>query len=198
MIRNSILGAFAAGGHFDEFGVELAENGDEVALGGHDFVDVFVGLGDFVEAGGDEGDALLLEVALDVFPVEFGVGGGAAHGAAGTVGGGVQGFGVAQAADDEAGRGHGAGDDAKHACAGRGGAFAMHDDFAVHAVDDVALFPGKVVVVLDIQQDLRAEVFREVAVDAGVVGGGILAHEFHGLPIFLAGLGIEGEPGEAF
>jgi len=46
-------------------------------------VDVFVGLGDFVEAGGDEDDALLLEVALDVFPVEFGVGGGAAHGAAG-------------------------------------------------------------------------------------------------------------------
>ena len=40
---SSILGALAAGGHLDQARVKLAEDGDEVALRGHDFADVFTG-----------------------------------------------------------------------------------------------------------------------------------------------------------
>lgn len=54
-----IFGFFAGGAHFDEFGVEAAEDFDEVGLGGHDGVDVFVDSGDFIESGGDEVDAVL-------------------------------------------------------------------------------------------------------------------------------------------
>ena len=51
--RRSVFRAFAAWGHFDDAGVELAEDVHEVALGGHDGVDVFVNHRDLVEAGGD-------------------------------------------------------------------------------------------------------------------------------------------------
>ena len=44
----------------------------------------------------------------------------------------------------------------------------------------------------------RTEVFRDVPVDAGMVGRRVLAHQFHGIPIFLAGFRIERKPGEPF
>lgn len=49
--RGSIFGAFAVRGHFDEFGIELTEDFDEIGLGGHDLMDVFIDTGDFIEAG---------------------------------------------------------------------------------------------------------------------------------------------------
>src|SRR5256885_12164982 len=42
----------------------------------------------------------------------------------------------------------------------RGRALAMHNYFALHAVNDVSLFPREVVMVLQIQQHLRAEILR--------------------------------------
>ena len=194
----SIFGAFAAGGHFDKFGVELAEGGHEVLLGGHDFGDVFVGHRDFIEAGADEGDTAFVEETVDIFPVEFFVGGFAAHGAARAVRGGVERIHIALSTHDISGRGHGTGNDAEDARARRGGTFAMHDDLALHAGDEVLFFPREVVMVLDVKYNFRAEIFGDVLVDAGMVRGGVAAHQFHGVPVFLAFLGIQRQPGEAF
>jgi len=55
-----IFRTFAAGGHFYDSWVELSDHIDEVGLGGHHFVDVFVDHGDLVEAGAQEFDAALL------------------------------------------------------------------------------------------------------------------------------------------
>ncbi len=110
-----IFGAFAGGGHFDEPGVELGEGFDEVGLSGHDGVDVFIGHGDFVQAGRDESDALFLEVGVDVFPGELFGGLGAAHATTGAVRGGLKREGVAFTTDEEARGGHGTGDDAERA-----------------------------------------------------------------------------------
>ena len=63
-------------------------------------------------------------------------------------------FGLAFAAHDETRRRHRAGNDAQHARARRRRALAMHDHFALLAVDHVPFFPGEVVVVLDIEDDL--------------------------------------------
>ena len=41
------------------------------------------------------------------------------------------------------------------------------------------LLPREVVVVLQIEQHLRAEIFRDVPVDARVVRRGVSAHQFH-------------------
>lgn len=43
----SLFRALSARGHFDELGIELAEHGEQIALSGHDFADVFVGHRDF-------------------------------------------------------------------------------------------------------------------------------------------------------
>ncbi len=61
----------------------------------------------------------------------------------------------------------------------------------------VVFFPGKVVVVLDVEQDLSSEVGGDGLMNHGMIGGGVLAHEFHGVPVFLSGFGVEVEPGEA-
>ena len=45
----------------------------------------------------------------------------------------------------------------------------MHDDFAFDSINDVLLFPGEVVVVLQIEQHLRAKVFRDVPMNAGMI-----------------------------
>ncbi len=47
----------------------------------------------------------------------------------------------------------------------------------------VRLLPGEVVVVLDVEEHLGAEPAGDVAVDDGVVGGGVAAHEVHRLPV---------------
>ena len=54
---SSVLRALAGGGHFYEAGMEAGKGLDEIVLGGHDLVDVFIDHGDFVETGGEEGDA---------------------------------------------------------------------------------------------------------------------------------------------
>ncbi len=194
----SVFGAFAVGGHFDEVRVKPAEDIDEVLLGGHDLVDVFVDAGNFVEAGGDEFDSVVFEEAVYLFPCEGLDGLGAAHDASGAVGGGLEGGGFAFAADEEAWGGHRTGDDAEDVLAGGGGAFAVDDEVAGSAVDEVAFPPGEVVVVFDVEEDLEAKVAGDVVVDEGVIGGGVASHEFHGGPVFLAVGLVEGEPGEVF
>ena len=74
----------------------------------------------------------------------------------------------------------------------------MHDDFAFYALNDVLFFPREVVVVLQIQQHLRFEVSRDMAVDAGMVRRRVSAHQFHRIPVFLAFLRIEREPRKSF
>ena len=70
----------------------------------------------------------------------------------------VQGFRVALAADDKAGRSHRARDDTQHTLTGWGGTLPVNNDFLLHAIDHVPLFPSEVVVVLQVQQDLGTEV----------------------------------------
>lgn len=193
----SIFGAFAVRGHFNQPGIELPDDFDEVLLGGHDGVDILVDHGDFVEAGRDESNAVVAKVSIDLFPIESLVGAGAAHNAAGTMGGRIESGLVTFATHDESRGGHGTGNNAKDASAGRSGAFAMDDDFTRLAVDGMGFPPGKVVMVLKIKHDLRAEILGNVLVDEGVIRGGVLAHQFHGGPVFLAFRFGEREPGEA-
>src|SRR2546426_664406 len=70
-------------------------------------------------------------------------------------------LGVALPADENPGRGHRPGNNAEHAFARRCCAFAVDDQLALDAVDDMFLLPGKVVVILDIEQHLRAEIFGD-------------------------------------
>ena len=81
--------------------------------------------------------------------------------------------------------------DAEHARARRCRALAMHHDLAFHAADEVPLLPSEVVVVLHIEQHLRAEILRDVPVNARVVRRRVLAHQFHRGPILLSFLRIE-------
>ena len=67
----------------------------------------------------------------------------------------------------------------------------MHDNLTFHAFDDVLFFPREIVVVFQIKKHLRAEVGRDVLVDAGVVGRGVAAHQLHRIPVFLSFLGIK-------
>jgi hypothetical protein len=70
----------------------------------------------------------------------------------------------------------------------------MDDDvFAI-----VVFFPGEIVMILDIQENSRAEALGDVLVNERVVRGCVTAHEVHGVPIFLTGFGIERQPGKAF
>ena len=98
----------------------------------------------------------------------------------------VQRFRVAFAADDKTGRSHRARDDAQHALTGRRGTFAVNNDFLFDTVDHVPLFPSEVVVVLQVEQDLGAEIRRHVLMDEGVVSRGVAAHQLHRGPILLA------------
>ena len=72
----------------------------------------------------------------------------------------------------------------------------MDDHFALFAVDHVRFFPGEVVVIFEVEQNLSAEILGDVLMNKCVVGGGVFAHEFHRGPIFLAFRLIEGKPGE--
>ena len=47
----------------------------------------------------------------------------------------------------------------------------MHDDFALFAVHDVRFFPREVVMVLDVEDHVRAELLGDVLVDERVVAG---------------------------
>src|ERR1035438_10261437 len=52
--------------HLHQLGIELAEDSDQVALGGHDLMDVLIHHGHFIQAGGNEGHALLAQEAVGV------------------------------------------------------------------------------------------------------------------------------------
>src|ERR1035438_5796827 len=147
-LNPSVFRPLPRGRHLHQLGIELAEDSDQVALGGHDLMDVLIHHGHLIQTGGNEGHALLAQEAVGVFPVELRVRGLAAHHPARPMRGGVQRFGVAFAADDESRRGHRTGYDPQHAFAGRGRALAMHDDLAFDPTDYVPFFPGKVVMVL--------------------------------------------------
>ena len=108
----------------------------------------------------------------------------------------VQRLRVAFAADDKARRCHRTRDDTQHTLAGRRRTLPVNDDFLLHAIDYVFLFPREVVMVLQVEQHLRAEVRRHVLVDEGVVGRGVAAHQFHRFPILLAFLRIQRQPGQ--
>lgn len=192
----SIFRPFAARRHLHQPGHEFTEHGHQVFLSGHDVADILVSHWHFVQAGADKRHALLFKKTVHVLPIKFLVRRLAAHGATGAVRSRIERLGLAFAADDEARRGHGTGNNTQHARAGRCGAFAMHNDLALDAINDMLLFPRKVVMVLQVQQHLRAEMLRNMAMDAGVICRRIAAHQFHGIPIFLALLRIEREPGE--
>jgi hypothetical protein len=72
----------------------------------------------------------------------------------------------------------------------------MHDDLALRAVHDVRFLPGKVVMVLDVEHDMRADLLRDVLVNERVVRRGVAAHEVHRGPVFLARFFLKGEPRE--
>ena len=84
----------------------------------------------------------------------------------------------------------------EHASARGRRALAMHDDFALFAVHDVAFFPREVVMVLDVEDHVRAELPRDVLVDERVVRRGVAAHQVHRGPVFLAVRVVEREPRE--
>ena len=186
-----VLGALAPIGHFNETGLKPRQYLDEILLCGHDGVDVLVDHGHFIESGGEEGDAPGIEKGLGFFPAEGFFGLGAAHHTPRAMRGGLEGFGLSPAPDDVSRGRHRSGDDADRAFTRRGGALAMHDEF--FAV--VPLFPGEVVVVLDIEQDLRAEVLRDMPVDQRMIGRRLRAHELHGRPILPPLFTVEFEPG---
>ena len=66
------------------------------------------------------------------------------------------------AAHDIAGRRHRAGDDPEHTGTGGRCALAMHDHLALLAVHNVALLTREVVMVLDVEDHVRAELFGDV------------------------------------
>lgn len=193
-VVDSILGPLAGWSHFDETGKETGHGFNEVALGDHDGVDVFVDGGHFVDAGGKQGDASLVEQLLGVFPLERVGRFLSAHDASRSVGGGVERRGFAFTAYHVGGTGHRTGDDAEHTFARGRGSFAVDN----HFFPVVRLLPGEIVMVLDVDRDLHAEIRRNVFMDTSVIGGGVLAHEFHGGPVFLARLVIQVEPRQVY
>ena len=73
----------------------------------------------------------------------------------------------------------------------------MDDDFRFRSVGKaMALTPGKVVMVLDIEHHVDTKRPRNVCVNQLVIRGGIPSHELHRRPIFLAGFRREVEPRE--
>ena len=73
----------------------------------------------------------------------------------------------------------------------------MHDHFGLRSVrQPMPLAPREVVMVLDVEQHLDAERLRDVRVNQRVIGGGIPAHQLHGRPVLLSGLGGQIEPRE--
>src|ERR1035438_4874355 len=105
-LNPSVFRPLPRGRHLHQLGIELAEDSYQVALGGHDLMDVLIHHGHFIQTGGNKGHALLAQEAVGVFPVELCIRGLAAHHPARPMRGRVQRFGVAFAADDESRRGH--------------------------------------------------------------------------------------------
>ena len=87
-------------------------------------------------------------------------------------------------------------DNPEHASARGSRAFAMHDDFALLAIHDVRFLPREVVMVLDVEDDVCAELVGNVLVDERVVRGGVVVHQVHRGPVFLAVGVVAREPRE--
>ena len=102
------------------------------------------------------------------------------------------------AADDEARRRHRSGDYPEHAGACGCRALAVHDQLTLNTLDHVAFFPREVVVVLDVEDYIRAELAHDVVVDERVVGRSVMAHQVHRIPVFLARCFFERKPCEVF
>jgi hypothetical protein len=132
-------------------------------------VDVLIDARHFIEAGAEQFDPALGEQLLGRASGEGLHRLGATHHAARAVRRAVERLGRTLAAHDVAGRRHRAGDDPEHAGARRRRALAMHDDLAFLAIHDVTLLPREVVVVLDVEDHVRAEFLRDVLVDERVI-----------------------------
>src|SRR5205814_1339596 len=157
--RWSVFGAVAGWAHLHELRIELAEDFDQIGLRGHDGVDVLIDTRHFIEAGAEQLDAALSEQLLRRAPGEGLHRLGAAHHAARTVRRAGERLGRTLAAHDVSGRRHRAGDDPEHAGTRGRRALAMHDDLALFAVHDVRFFPREVVMVLDLEDHVSAELF---------------------------------------
>src|ERR1035441_9926918 len=72
----------------------------------------------------------------------------------------------------------------------------MNDHLFFHAVDYMALFPGEVVMVFEIQQHFGSKISGHMLVDQRVIGGGIAPHQLHCRPVFLAFLRIQRQPSQ--
>ena len=72
----------------------------------------------------------------------------------------------------------------------------MHNEFALHAINEMAFLPRKIVMVLDIQQDLSAQMLGHVLMNERVVGSSVSPHQLHGCPVFLTLRFVERKPGE--
>lgn len=187
-----LSGVLVFGGHADETGVEYAEDIDEVMLGLHDLLDVFIDEGAFVDAASDEFYAIAIEFVAHHFVIVGLEGLAAGHEAACTVGGGRERGGIAASCDYKGWGGHRAGNNAELAFGGGGSAFAVDDEFL--AV--VLFFPSEVVVIFDGEGWGDGKGGGEAAVDMVMTGGGVIACEVHGLPIFEAFGFVEVEPRE--
>src|ERR1700722_1937947 len=84
-LRSSIFWTFAAGGHLNQLGIKLAEDGDKIVLRRHHLANVLVRHRHFSKSGADQRHATISQETIHVFPIEFLVGGFAAHGATGSV-----------------------------------------------------------------------------------------------------------------
>ena len=81
----SVFGAVASGAHLHELRVESTEDFDQIGLGSHDGVDVFIDTWHFIEAGREKLDATLGEQLSGRTPGEGMHGLSTAHHAARTV-----------------------------------------------------------------------------------------------------------------
>src|SRR5690606_10590634 len=89
--------------------------------------------------------------------------------------------------------GHRAWDDAQHTGTSRRRSFAMHDHFA----PEMSFFPGEIMMILNAADRLRPEQARHATMNHGMVRRGVLAHQVHGIPVFLTCLRVEIEPRES-
>src|SRR6202047_5327924 len=112
------------------------------------------------------------------------------------MGGTVERFGFAFTAHHEARRGHRARYDTDYASPGGCCPFAMNDHVAFDTVDQVPLFPGEVVVVLNIEDHVRSKFACNEVMNERVIGRGIATHQVHRGPVFLPGRFIERKPGK--
>src|SRR5262249_2537701 len=105
-LLRSIFSRLSTRRHLDQARFEACQRFNEIALGGHHFVDIFVRHRHFVEAGGQQRDAAFAQKLLRDVPRKELPGFRATHSTTRAVRGGVQGSGIAFSANDVAWRPH--------------------------------------------------------------------------------------------